>query len=251
YSTDGGTTWTEVNGTSFTLPEGEYAEGDVVARQTDPAGNTSDNGQLGEVVIDTSAPDAPTIDATDGNELSGTAEAGSTVNVDTNGDGETDQTATADGDGNWSVTPDTPLEDGTEVSATATDAAGNESQPTTETVDAAAPAAPVIVDATDDTTPLTDDLASGDSTNDLTPTLNGTAEAGSTVEVFQDGTSVGTVTADGDGDWSFTPASELAEGEVSFTAEATDAVGNTSPTSDSFDLTLDTTAPTNNDGTHT
>ncbi|MEL0630911.1 Ig-like domain-containing protein, partial [Psychromonas aquatilis] len=70
---------------------------------------------------DTVAPDAPVIDATDGEEITGTAEAGSTVKVDVDGDGIPDQITEADENGEWSVTPDAPLADGTEVSATATD----------------------------------------------------------------------------------------------------------------------------------
>ncbi|MGP9677632.1 beta strand repeat-containing protein, partial [Halomonas sp. AOP27-A1-41] len=58
YSTDGGDTWTVGEGESFELPEGAYADGDVVARQTDAAGNTSDNGLLGAVeVVDLEAVD--------------------------------------------------------------------------------------------------------------------------------------------------------------------------------------------------
>ncbi|WP_280565415.1 Ig-like domain-containing protein, partial [Chromohalobacter sp. 48-RD10] len=154
------------------------------ATATDAAGNTSDASETFTLTIDETAPDAPTIDPTDGTELTGTAEAGSTVTIDTNGDGGVDETASADGDGTWSVTPEPVLADDTQVSATATDAAGNESEPTTQAVDAAAPDAPTIASASDDVEPLTDDLTSGDSTNDLTPTLTGTAEANSTIEIF-------------------------------------------------------------------
>ena len=41
YSADGGAHWTAGSGTSFTLPEGSYAIGQVQVRQTDLAGNTS------------------------------------------------------------------------------------------------------------------------------------------------------------------------------------------------------------------
>ncbi|WP_428994504.1 Ig-like domain-containing protein, partial [Halomonas elongata] len=67
YSTDGGSSWTVGSGSSFTVPEGDYATGDVLARQTDEAGNTSDNGELGAVTVDASSPggddgtDAPTL----------------------------------------------------------------------------------------------------------------------------------------------------------------------------------------------
>ncbi|OLO02628.1 hypothetical protein BTW07_18725, partial [Salinicola socius] len=47
--------------------------------------------------------------------------------------------ALVDGDGNWSVTPSDPLADGDTINATATDAAGNTSDPATAIVDTAAP----------------------------------------------------------------------------------------------------------------
>ncbi|WP_416392125.1 Ig-like domain-containing protein [Alloalcanivorax xenomutans] len=229
---------------SFT-PSTELAEGDYsfTATATDAAGNTSDPSTAFEVTVDTTAPEAPTVEPTDGTVLAGTAEAGSTVEVDTNGDGTPDYTVEADADGNWSVTPDAPLADGTDVSVTARDPAGNTSDPVTVTVDATAPEAPAITEAQDDVEPGTDPILSGGSTNDTTPTLAGTAEAGSTVEVFQDGVSLGTVAADADGNWSFTPSTELGEGSYSFTATATDAAGNTSDPSTAFEVTVDTTAP--------
>ncbi|WP_410971089.1 Ig-like domain-containing protein, partial [Salmonella sp. SAL04269] len=82
------------------------------------------------------APAAPTIAPTNGTVLEGTAEADSIVGIDTDGDGTPDATVTADGAGNWTYTPATPLADGTVVSVTATDAAGNVSPPATATVDA-------------------------------------------------------------------------------------------------------------------
>ncbi|MBA4720690.1 MAG: BapA prefix-like domain-containing protein, partial [Alcanivorax sp.] len=234
---------------SFT-PTTELAEGDYsfTATATDAAGNTSDPSTAFELNVDATAPAAPTVEPTDGTILTGTAEAGSTVQVDTNGDGTPDYTVEADADGNWSVAPDAPLAHETEVSVTATDAAGNTSDPVTTTVDenlndTTPPAAPTIAEAVDDVAPGTDPVLSGGSTNDTTPTLTGTAEAGSTVEVFQDGVSLGTAEADTDGNWSFTPTTELGEGTYNFTATATDAADNTSDPSTAFEVTVDTTAP--------
>jgi large repetitive protein len=240
-----GTVEADADGNWSFTPSTELAEGDYsfTATATDPAGNTSDPSTAFEVTVDTTAPEAPTVEPTDGTVLAGTAEAGSTVEVDTNGDGTPDYTVEADADGNWSVTPDAPLADGTDVSVTARDPAGNTSDPVTVTVDATAPEAPAITEAQDDVEPGTDPILSGGSTNDTTPTLAGTAEAGSTVEVFQDGVSLGTVAADADGNWSFTPSTELGEGSYSFTATATDAAGNTSDPSTAFEVTVDTTAP--------
>ena len=240
-----GTVEADADGNWSFTPSTELAEGDYsfTATATDPAGNTSDPSTAFEVTVDTTAPEAPTVEPTDGTVLAGTAEAGSTVEVDTNGDGTPDYTVEADADGNWSVTPDAPLADGTDVSVTARDPAGNTSDPVTVTVDATAPEAPAITEAQDDVEPGTDPILSGGSTNDTTPTLAGTAEAGNTVEVFQDGVSLGTVAADADGNWSFTPSTELGEGSYSFTATATDAAGNTSDPSTAFEVTVDTTAP--------
>ncbi|AFT70278.1 Thrombospondin type 3 repeat family [Alloalcanivorax dieselolei B5] len=245
-----GTVAADASGNWSFTPSTELAEGDYsfTATASDAAGNTSDPSTAFELNVDTTAPSAPTVEPTDGTILTGTAEAGSTVDVDTNGDGTPDYTVEADADGNWSVTPDAPLADGTEVSVTATDPAGNTSDSATTIVDenlndTTPPAAPTIAEVMDDVAPGTDPVLTGGSTNDTTPTLTGTAEAGSTVEVFQDGVSLGTVAADASGNWSFTPSTELAEGDYSFTATATDAAGNTSDPSTAFELNVDTTAP--------
>lgn len=84
--------------------------------------------------------------------------------------------------------------------------------------DTTAPDAPTIdlVAASDTGTSETDNY-----TNDTTPTLTGTAEAGSTVQVFDGETSLGTTTATSTGTWTFTPAA-LTGTSHSFTAKATD-----------------------------
>ena len=61
YSTNGGSSWTTGSGTSFVLSSGSYNAGSILVSQSDIAGNTSANGQLGAVSIDNSAPNAPTI----------------------------------------------------------------------------------------------------------------------------------------------------------------------------------------------
>ena len=83
----------------------------------------------------------------------------------------------------------------------------------TYTLDNAPPAAPVVL------TP-----ANGSSTNDSTPTVTGTAEAGSTVTVFFDGASAGITTADGAGNWTFTAIPSLIEGSHTVKATAADAL---------------------------
>jgi hypothetical protein len=81
-------------------------------------------------------------------------------------------------------------------------------------------------------------------TSNTTPVFTGTAEANSTVTLFDtDGTTVlGTVTADGSGAWSIT-SSTLSGGAHTVTAKAVDAVGNVSSASVAKSVTIDTAAP--------
>ncbi|WP_253249364.1 Ig-like domain-containing protein, partial [Pseudomonas putida] len=191
---------------SFT-PSTPLPNGSVVnATATDPTGNTS--GQ-GSVTVDAVAPSAPVLNPSNGTTLSGSAEPGSTVTL-TDGNGNPIGQATADGSGNWSFTPGTALPDGTVVNATATDPSGNSSAPASTTVDAVAPAAPVV-------NPTNGNV------------INGTAEPDSTVTLTDgNGNPIGEVTADGSGNWTFTPATQLPNGTV-VNATATDAAGNTGP----------------------
>jgi hypothetical protein len=117
----------------------------------------------------------------------------------------------------------------------ATDAIGNtDSTPASRawTVDTIVPAAPVM------TSP-----ANGSTTTSNTVVVAGTAEANSTVEVFDGTTSQGTATSDAAGSWTKTLVS-VGEGGHSYTAVARDAAGNTSPASSPPRvITVDTVAP--------
>ena len=105
------------------------------------------------------------------------------------------------------------------------------------TIDTTAPVAPTI------TSFSTDSGVAGDHiTNDNTLTLTGTAEAGSTVKIYDGATLLNSVTASGTGAWSYTTAA-LADGAHSLTATATDAAGNTGAASTALCVTIDTTAP--------
>jgi hypothetical protein len=57
-------------------------------------------------------------------------------------------------------------------------------------------------------------LNPGDSTNDTTPTLNGTAEPGSTVTIRLDGTDLFTILVDGSGTWTYTLTTPLGAGLI-------------------------------------
>ncbi|MEQ6539665.1 Ig-like domain-containing protein [Pseudomonas aeruginosa] len=183
---------------------------------TDPAGNSS-------TPVTAEAPDfpdAPQVNASNGSVLSGTAEAGVTI-VITDGNGNPIGQTSADANGNWSFTPGTPLTNGTVINAVAQDAAGNTSGPVSTTVDAVAPATPVI-----------------DPSNGVE--LSGTAEPGVRVILTDgNGNPIGQTLADGSGNWTFTPGTPLANGTV-VNAVAQDPAGNTSgPAS----TTVDTVAP--------
>ena len=199
---------------NFSVPVSGLEEGKTVSvTATDNAGNTSDATTVTVAkTADTTAPDAPVVNLVKAGDtaVTGTAEAGSTVEV-TLPDGSK-VSAKADQDGNFSV-PVSGLKEGDTVSVTATDDAGNTSNPTSVTVgkgtDTTAPSAPVVNPVKAGTTAVT-----------------GTAEAGSTVVVMlPDGSKV-SAKADQDGNFSV-PVSGLKEGDT-VSVTATDDAGNTS-----------------------
>jgi hypothetical protein len=151
--------------------------------------------------------------------LAGTAAANSTVKVF---DGKTQLgVVTADASGAWHYAT-AALADG-KHSFTATDtASGVTSKASTAldvTVDTAAPHAPVLL---------------SDPTTHNRATVSGTAEAGSSIKLYEGTTLLGTATVASDGDWSVT-TSNLKHGSHTFTATATDAAGNTSILSQPID----------------
>ena len=214
------------NGKATITPTVDIPAGNVTAKATKD-GQTSD-ASAPKVATDTTAPAKPVVNPVKagGTAITGTAEAGSTVEV-TLPDGSK-VSAKADQDGNFSVLV-SGLEEGKTVSVTATDNAGNTSDATTVTVaktaDTTAPSAPVVNPVKAGTTAVT-----------------GTAEAGSTVEVtLPDGSKV-SAKADQDGNFSV-PVSGLKEGDT-VSVTATDDAGNTSnPTSVTVGKGIDTTAP--------
>ncbi|MDC4716672.1 Ig-like domain-containing protein, partial [Acinetobacter baumannii] len=192
---------------------------------TDAAGNSSSVNDTQTYTLDTTAPNAPVIDPVNGTDpITGTAEPGSTVTV-TYPDGST-KTVVAGPDGTWTV-PNPGLNDGDEVTAVATDPAGNTSGPGTAIVDAVAP-----------TVALNDVL-----TNDSTPALTGTVnDPTATVVVNVDGIDYPAVN-NGDGTWTLADNTlpVLTDGPHTITVTATDAAGNAG--TDTGVVTVDTAAP--------
>ncbi|MGL5525161.1 MAG: Ig-like domain-containing protein, partial [Aeromonas veronii] len=154
-------------------------------------------------------------------------------------------------DGSWSFTPTTSLPEGEHrFTTTATDPAGNTSLPSAEfvvTTDYTPAAAPVITNVVDNVAPIVGTVANGASTNDRTPDISGTAERGSTVNVYHQVDAntrilVGTTIASLDsGVWTLVLPQEraLAEGSYNLVAIATDTAGLSSAPSNVWSIVVD------------
>ena len=238
------------NGSSVAIASGYTSGSTYTLDHTAPNAPSTPNL---DAASDTGSSNADDVTSDTTPDFSGTAAANSTVTLyDT--DGSTSLgSATADGSGNWTITASTLTAGSHTVTAKATDAAGNVSAASAGlaiTIDAAAPNAP----STPDMTTGTDSGTSGtdNTTSNTTPTFIGTAEANSTVTLYDtDGfTSLGSATANGSGNWSIT-SSALGAGAHTLTAKATDAAGNVSVASSGLAITIDTTAPTTTVATKT
>ncbi|OUW76526.1 MAG: hypothetical protein CBD74_12995, partial [Saprospirales bacterium TMED214] len=230
---------------SSTLSEGVHG---LSAVATDPAGNVSSSSAGLAISIDTTAPTVE-VDVQFVNDS--TPAIAGTVNEN---DAELAVTvagqtlaATNNANGTWTLADDSlsAIVDGTyNVWAVATDVAGNIGTDTKVdelTVDIVAPTTPSqpdLVWTSDTGVSTTDDI-----TSDSTPTFAGTGESGSSVEIFDDATSLGVVVVDAGGVWEFT-ASTLGDGTHELTAVATDASGNMSNPSPELSITVDTVAAT-------
>src|SRR5262249_39584987 len=145
--------------------------------------------------------------------------------------------------GQWSLNnTDERLADGTHTfTARTIDLLGNVSEtsfPFTVRIDTQAPDAPVISGfRTSDGSPVTDGT-----TAENTATIDGTSEPGSLVTLSRNYQGVGSVTADGNGAWSFTDA-PLADGTSTYQATATDVAGNVGAASAAATLTVETGSP--------
>ncbi|MEH0834532.1 Ig-like domain-containing protein, partial [Pectobacterium cacticida] len=211
---------------SFSVPlTPPAANGEVLTvTVTDAAGNAS--APTTATAPDITAPDAPTnlVVAEDGTAVSGNAEPGSTVTL-TDASDNIIGSAAVDADGSFTISLTPALLNGESITATATDAAGNVSAPTTATApDTTAPDAPTVL------------TVAGDGT-----AVSGNAEPGSTVTVTDaNGTTLGSAVANADGSFSVPLTPPAANGEV-LTVTVTDAAGNASaPTTATAP---DTTAP--------
>ncbi len=194
-----GTTWTTTTASQSGIADGSYLFRAVV---TDAAGNVSTTATK-SVTIDATAPAAGTLSLGDFTDTGSSStdglssdnsfdlgvtgeEAGASVSFEVSTDNGVTWSAT--------TTAQAGLTDGSyQFRAVVTDAAGNVSTTATKsvTIDATAPSQPAIdLDAASD-------LGVSDTDNktlDQTPSFTITADAGSTVEVFRNGVSVGMAT---------------------------------------------------------
>ena len=215
---------------SVSLPASVGPNADITVTATDEAGNESapTKDKTPEDPKDSVAPSAPTItnvtgNSTDGYTVTGKAEAGSTVEIK-NGAGKVIGSGLADGSGNYTVSlPKGSIGSNATITATAIDAAGNESTPTTgktpaDPKDVTAPDSPKVTDVTKNP--------------DGGYNIGGTAEPGSTVTI-KDG--IGNVIASGKTDDSghfhiTLPAGSVKPGDL-LNITATDEAGNESTAS--------------------
>ena len=242
---------------NFEITTDPIEPGDKVKVEvTDKAGNKGNGeGTAGNTdFTDKTAPDAPVIteviDDVKGGKFNedvkggttndstptfkGTAEAGSTITLK-NGNDIIAEKIPVKADGSWEFTPKSPLAEGEyNITATATDKAGNVSNASnvaTVTIDlhTSKPVINEIIDNVEGDTGNVKNERIG-WTNDNTPTLKGSAEAGATVDVYVDGRKAGSVKANEKGEWEYT-TSKLSDGKHSFYAIATDEAGNVSENS--------------------
>ncbi|MCQ8229024.1 Ig-like domain-containing protein [Pantoea trifolii] len=261
----------KVTGTWSWTPDAALADGpyNITFRVIDDAGNYGDPTQL-ILHVDTTAPSKPEILRVlddEGSEqswlmpgaktddktpvLSGYAEPGSIVRLY---DGSNEiGSAKAAQNGRWEITPATELSEGTHsFTVTSTDRTGHTSK-ASDAFSLIIESPPVVGDATityatDDVGTVTGMLGDGAITDDTTPTLNGTANAGSDVRIqyrAQNGswTEGGLATLNGT-DWTWTPNPALTEGKYEF------RVNDGSGWSDEFKLEIDLTPEDRYEITH-
>ncbi|MGQ1141935.1 BapA/Bap/LapF family large adhesin [Acinetobacter baumannii] len=215
---------------------------------TDAAGNSSSVNDTQTYTLDTTAPNAPVIDPVNGTDpITGTAEPGSTVTV-TYPDGST-KTVVAGPDGTWTV-PNPGLNDGDEVTAVATDPAGNTSGPGTAIVDAVGPNTDGVNFAVDSVT-ADNVINASEAAGNVTITgilKNVPSDAAATaVTIVINGVTYTATVDSAAGTWTVSvPGSGLvADTDKTIDAKVTftDAAGNSSTVNDTQTYTLDTAAP--------
>lgn len=209
---DLGTTTVNPDGTfSVTLGSAQLNGQVLTLTQTDAATNVSGNATFQVPDVTDPAPVDNLAVSLNGLILTGTGEAGATVNVSFQG--APLGTATVAADGTFRVTLTTPQLNGQLLSVVQVDAGTNDSTPVAVNApDITAPAQPTVTELNDGTV------------------LTGTAEAGSTITVTSaSGAFLGSATAQADGTYTVNLNAQQANGQTLLVV-ATDIAGNTSAT---------------------
>lgn len=252
-----GRTWSF---TTAALVDGVY---NFRARATIGTATSAASSRPFVVTVDTAAPAAPTISSVVDDRapfvgtvprgsstndqtltLTGTAEPGSRVEVFA---GPTSLGIATLVGSTWRFTTKPLASDGQYAfTATATDKASNASAATAApyvvTVDTFE-ATPGIVQIIDNVGNVPTDVKAAQVSNDATLSLQGTAGAGSTVRVFDGKTLLGTVVANGGGDWTFATRPLTNGRTYRFSVQSADAAGNPSAMSGQSPILIDTAAP--------
>ncbi len=265
-----------VSGTTWSYTDGGLVDGEdytYTARVEDSAGNPGGDSNSYTINVDTSAPTQTTTitdiidDAefntgviADGgvtNDTTPTLEGTISDALDSNEvvavyrDGVKVGEATVTGN-TWTFT-DAGLSDGDHAyTARVEDSAGNQGDDSNEyniVVDTVAPVeSTVITTIVDDITPVVGNLSNGDTTNDTTPTLEGTVsvalEAGEEVIILRNGVEIGTATMTDATHWEFADSGLVDGTTYTYEARVEDAAGNRGAISNKYDITIDTSAPT-------
>ncbi|MGY2297297.1 beta strand repeat-containing protein [Pseudomonas yamanorum] len=263
-----GSTWSfQVTGAT----EGAHS---YVATLADAAGNVGLSSNTFSLIVDTTAPTQTTVISNfvdDVGTIQGTFASGTTTDdaapvlngtfTGTLATGEVVRiydgstllgNATVTGN-NWTFSSDTGLVDGTthNFHAVVADSAGNEGTSSanfTLTIDTTPPTqVATIVTYTDNVGLNQGNYASGTTSDDITPVLNGTLSAalGATdmVRIYDGSTLLGNATVTGT-TWTFAGISGLLDASThTYTAKVTDVAGNEGTVSNAFTLSVDITPP--------
>lgn len=196
------------------LEDGQHS---VQATATDMAGNSAQAER--DFVVSISAPgmvvitsplDGATLNAQSDRTIRGRATPNTTVSVFV--DGELIGTAMTNANGQWSLLPTQPLSEGQHTISA--EVPGDQAQ-ITITLDTQGPAL-AILSPEDNSSPAQDP-----------PEITGTSDPNTQVTIFINGQRAGNTTADAQGQWSFTPAEALGQGQHLISARAQDLEGNT------------------------
>ncbi len=228
---------------TYTVAAGDNATSTaVVVNSVDAAGNTNSANMASRVTIDTVAPTVAVTGETSSNAINTLAKAGDVITTTfTSSDNVTGVTigghaaaVTALGNGTYQATYTVAAGDNatsTAVVVNSVDAAGNTNSANMAsrvTIDTVAPGAPTSLT---DASPLNNGYAT-----ELTQTVTGTAEKGSTVNIIENGAVVGTAVADASTGEFSAQVTLQNRGDNVLSATATDAAGNVSPVADNLTI---------------